>query len=119
MITRYKNFTIFKAKPSENEKLPTHAISMKIGEEYVNVGGCWTKDSTNGKYLSGKLADAWVSTNDDKKARKGYAMVCEDDLNQLERQLERLAGKPVEQTKSEPVIDIVDGREINLDDLPF
>lgn len=99
MITRYKNFSVFKAKPNENPKLPTHALSMKIGEEYVNVGGAWTKDSTNGKFLSAKLADAWVGT-DKGKAREGFCIVRESELDLLE-------GEKIERT-----IDPMDGRDL-------
>lgn len=75
-----KNFSIFKAKQSDNPKLPTHVISTKIGEEYVNIGGCWTKDGKSGKYLSCKLADAWVDSKDNTKSRKSYVIVAEEDI---------------------------------------
>ena len=48
MIKTLKNFSVFKAKPNTNEKLPTHVLSSKIGEEYINIGGAWTNDSVNG-----------------------------------------------------------------------
>ena len=50
------NFTIFKVKDHDgSEKQPTHSISMKVGEEYLYVGKCWTKDGKAGKYLSCSL----------------------------------------------------------------
>lgn len=83
-----KNFSIFKNKPSDNEKLPTHSISAKIGEEYLTIGACWTKEAKNGKYLSCKLQDVYVdhTTNDRTKSRKGYAiadekLIAQSDLN--------------------------------------
>lgn len=33
-----------RAKLSDNPKLPTHSISVKVGEEFITVGACWTKD---------------------------------------------------------------------------
>lgn len=75
-----KNFSIFKNKPSDNEKLPTHSISAKIGEEYVTIGGCWTKEGKSGKYLSCKLQDVWVDHSDRTKCRKGYAIADEKKI---------------------------------------
>lgn len=99
-----KNFSIFKNKPSDNEKLPTHTISMKIGEEYVNIGACWTKDSTNGKFLSCKLSDAWVDSKDNTKSRKSYVIVAEEEI----------------ELPKEPVIDPKDGRDLTPnEDNPF
>lgn len=51
-----QNFTIFKVKDHNgDEKKPTHSISAKIGEEFVYIGRCWTKDGNNGKFLSCSL----------------------------------------------------------------
>ena len=72
-----KHFSIFKNKPSDNEKLPTHSISAKYGDEYVTIGGCWTKEGKGGKYLSCKLQDAWVDHTDRTKTRKGFAIADE------------------------------------------
>lgn len=71
----YKNFSIFKNKQSDNPKSPTHSISMKVGEEYVKVGSCWTKESKSGdKFLSCSLQDAYVDDTDRSKSRKAYAI---------------------------------------------
>lgn len=70
-----KNFSIFKNKPSDNEKLPTHSISAKIGEEYVTIGACWTKEGKAGKYLSCKLQDVYVDHTDRTKTKKGFVIV--------------------------------------------
>lgn len=102
-----KNFSVFKSKPSENDKLPTHILSTKIGEDYVTIGSAWTKDSTNGKYLSAKLQDAWVSTEDKTKSRRSLVIVFEDDLIELQRLAK------VEDSK---VIDPKDGRDVTPDE---
>lgn len=50
------NFSVFKVKDhSGDPKKPTHKLSTKIGEEFVYIGSAWTKDSTNGKFLSCSL----------------------------------------------------------------
>lgn len=72
-----KNFSIFKNKPSENEKAPTHSISFKYGDEYITGGACWTKEGKGGKYLSCKLQDAYVDHTDRTKTRKGFAIADE------------------------------------------
>lgn len=72
-----KNFSIFKRKASDNEKAPSHDISAKIGEEYVTIGACWTKESKGGKYLSCKLQDAYVDHTDRTKTKKGFAIADE------------------------------------------
>lgn len=96
-----KNFSIFKQDNKGNEKLPTHAISTKIGDDYVTIGACWTKDSKAGKYLSCKLSDVWVDTKDSTKSRKSYVIVAEEEIE-----------LPVEK-----LIDPSDGRD--LTDNPF
>lgn len=75
-----KNFSIFKNKPSDNDKLPTHSISMKVGEEYINIGACWVKNGTNGSFLSCKLSNAWVDSKDNTKSRKSYVIVAEEEI---------------------------------------
>lgn len=91
-----KNFMIFKRKNNGNDKAPTHAISTKIGEEFIELGSCWTREANNGsKFLSCKLSDAWVSTEDNKKTRRGYGII---------------------EDKPEPIIDPSDGRDLTPDD---
>jgi hypothetical protein len=79
-----KNFSIFKNKPSDNEKAPSHSISAKIGEKYVNIGVCWTKEAKNGKFLSCKLQDVYVDHTDRSKTRKGFAIADEKEIMQDE-----------------------------------
>lgn len=54
-----KNFSIFKIPNQLDEKKPSHSISTKIGEKYVNIGSCWTKEGTKGKYLSCQLSNPY------------------------------------------------------------
>lgn len=83
-MLQIKNFSIFKSKPSDNEKLPTHRLSAKVGDNYVDIGACWTKTSSKGdKFLSAKLADVYVDHTDNTKSRKGIVLVYEDDLKEL------------------------------------
>ena len=114
MIQRYYNFAIFKAdnKGNQDSKLPTHAISMKVGEKYLNIGGCWTKDGQNGKFLSGQIAKSWEGEGG--KSRDGFVIVPENDLNRLEAKIQELMG-------TEKLVDPVDGRDLtpNPDDIPF
>jgi uncharacterized protein (DUF736 family) len=99
-----KNFSIFKKDNKGNDKLPTHTISGKVGDNYVEIGACWTKDSTNGKYLFCKLSDAWVDTKDSTKSRKSYMIVAEDEI----------------ELPQEKLIDPSDGRDITpTEDIPF
>ena len=79
-----KNFSIFRGKQSENEKAPTHRISIKVGDNYLDAGACWTKQDKNGnKFLSAKLADVYVDHTDNSKSRKSVVLVFEEDLKAL------------------------------------
>jgi uncharacterized protein (DUF736 family) len=60
-----KVFAIFKAKEKKNEKSPDYNISMKVGDKYENIGGCWIKEGKSGKFFSCKL-------NGPYQQRKGY-----------------------------------------------
>lgn len=75
----YKNFAIFKTKANDNPKAPSHRINMKIGEEFVEIGACWTKETSKGdKFLSCKLSDVYVNEADRTKSKKGYGIKEED-----------------------------------------
>lgn len=84
-MNKIKSFSVFKRKEVEEGK-PTHSISTKIGEEYVDIGACWTKDSKNGKYLSGALQNTWVK-NDGSVGRKSFVIVEEQELDNLIEEL--------------------------------
>ena len=65
-----QNFSIFKVqKDPSNSKLPDYRISIKVGDEYVEAGAGWIKESKNGKYISCKLNDAYLDK------RKGFEIV--------------------------------------------
>ena len=80
-----KNFSVFRNKPSDNEKVPTHSLSAKVGEAYVNIGSAWTKEGKNGKFLSAQLAKVYVDHTDNTKSRKSVVLVFEEDLKELHR----------------------------------
>ncbi len=44
--------SIFPVKEKKNEKSPDFRISAKVGNEYVNAGSAWKKQSDKGMYLS-------------------------------------------------------------------
>ena len=52
-----KMFAIFKAKEKKSEKSPDYTISMKTGDVYTTIGGCWLKDGKGGKFFSCKLSN--------------------------------------------------------------
>jgi hypothetical protein len=54
-----KNFNIFMVKEKKNDKSPDYNVTVKVGEKYVNIGGCWLKDGKGGKYFSCKLSDGF------------------------------------------------------------
>lgn len=80
-----KSFSIFKGKESSNEKAPSHRLSAKIGEEYVDVGAAWTKEGKAGKFLSAQLSKAYVDHTDNTKSRKSIVMCFEEDLIELHK----------------------------------
>ena len=80
-----KNFSIFRNKPSENPKAPTHIISLKIGEKYEKVGACWSKDMKDGqKYLSCMLQDVYVDHTDRSKSKTGFSIVDDKSIPKVE-----------------------------------
>lgn len=82
-MIKIKNFAIFKNKPSENEKAPSHALSAKIGEQYLNIGSAWTKEGKSGKFLSVQLSNAYVDHTDNTRSRKSVVLIFEEDLAKL------------------------------------
>lgn len=88
-MQKIKNFSIFKHKPSENEKAPTHFMSAKVGEEHVRIANLWTKENQYGKYLSGQLQEAWVDKNSG-KSREAFVIV---PLNELQALLDELSAR--------------------------
>lgn len=81
-----KNFSIFKNKPSDNEKAPTHKMSTKLGDNFIEIGSCWTKTTQKGdKFLSAQLAKVYVDHTDNSKSRKALVMCFEEDLIALHK----------------------------------
>lgn len=77
-MTQIKNFSIFKIKDHNgDEKKPTHSISTKVGDNYIYIGKCWTKDSAQGKFLSCSLDKPYQD-------KKGYEIVEEVNTTQGE-----------------------------------
>lgn len=96
-MTQY--FSIFKVtKDPNNTKLPDYRISIKVGDEFVDAGAGWIKESKNGKYISCKLNDPYLDK------RKGFEIV--EKVNKKEQPL-RTALEQVE---------IIDSTE---DKIPF
>lgn len=72
-----KNFSIFKnTHKKEGSTQPDYKISMKVGEEYVEIGAGWIKDGKSGKYISCKLSDSYADHTKG-VARKGFQLVME------------------------------------------
>ena len=75
-----KNFSITKNKfKKEGSSAPDYRMSSKIGEEFVEIGACWLKDSKDGsKFFSCKMADVYVD-HEKKLARKGFVITQEGE----------------------------------------
>lgn len=55
-MTQYNNIAIFKNKPSDNPKSPTHNVSIEFADGTKWKGGLWPRTSKGGtQYLSGNL----------------------------------------------------------------
>jgi uncharacterized protein (DUF736 family) len=81
-----KYFNIFKKDNGGDEKKPTHSMSAKINEDdekYTEIGACWTKEFSGGKFLSCKLNDNYVDHTKG-TARKGFILIQEDLKGQAE-----------------------------------
>lgn len=79
-----KNFTITKNKfKKEGSSMPDYRMSAKIGEEFVEIGGCWLKEDKNKqKFFSCKLSDIYVDHTKG-TARKGFILVDETEFKNL------------------------------------
>jgi len=69
-----KEFIIFRNKPSDNPKAPTHRIMAKIGDTLTEIGAGWQKEKNGNKYLSCKLRDIYKDHTDSSKSRNGYSI---------------------------------------------
>lgn len=113
------NFSIFKNKPSDNPKAPSHFLSAKIGEEHVRIGVLWTKENQYGKYLSGQLQEAWMD-KETGKGREAFVIVPLKALQSLQDELSARKGIQVPPKPFDPITsEGADGEIINTDDMPF
>lgn len=56
MPKQYNNISVFKAKPSQNEKAPQFNVVVEMADGTKYRGGLWERTSKAGtKYLSGSL----------------------------------------------------------------
>lgn len=64
-----QNFVIFKShKDNPTDKTPDYRMKVKVGEEFVELGGCWLREGKEGnKYFSCKLSLPY-------KNRKGWKL---------------------------------------------
>jgi uncharacterized protein (DUF736 family) len=58
MSKQYNNISVFKAKPSQNEKAPQFNVVIEMADGQKWRGGLWERTSKAGtKYLSGSLEE--------------------------------------------------------------
>lgn len=76
-----KNFSIFKVTDKKNETQPDYRISAKVGENFVEIGAGWIKESNGGKYISCKLSDKYVDHTKGTK-RDGFH-IATDELKEI------------------------------------
>lgn len=56
MTKQYNNISVFKAKPSQNDKAPQFNVVVEMADGTKWRGGLWERTSKAGtKYLSGSL----------------------------------------------------------------
>jgi uncharacterized protein (DUF736 family) len=69
-----KEIMIFRSKPSDNPKAPSHRVMARVGDTLVELGAAWTQESKKdgSKYLSVKLRDEYKDHTDAQKSRKGW-----------------------------------------------
>lgn len=57
-MKQYNNISVFKAKPSQNEKAPQFNVVIEMADGTKWRGGLWERTSKAGtKYLSGSLEE--------------------------------------------------------------
>ncbi len=71
-----KSFFVFKNK-TDKEKAPTHTLSAKVEDSFVEIGAGWTKEGKSGKFISAQLSKPYQDK------RRGVVMVFEDELRDL------------------------------------
>lgn len=70
------NFSCFKVTEKKNEKEPDYRLTAKVGDEFIEIGAGWIKESAKGtKYISFSLSKPY-------KDRKGWKLIEQDELDQ-------------------------------------
>lgn len=68
-----KNFNCFKVIEKKNAKEPDYKLSAKVGDEFVEIGAGWIKDTATGtKYISFSLAEPY-------QGKKGWQLIEEKE----------------------------------------
>ena len=69
----YKNFSCFKVTDKKNDKEPDYRLTMKVEDEFIEIGAGWIKTSPKGtKYISFSLSKPY-------KDRKGWHFVADEE----------------------------------------
>ncbi len=119
-MIKIKNFSIFSGSEVIRDGQPSHSLSTKVGEDFIRIGVAWTKTGSKGSYLSSKLQDSWVDHTNPEKSKKGFVLVLEDELRELEEKLAMLEHQTDEipkDTMTTPSADFPDG--LDVENIPF
>ena len=72
-----KNINIFKVKEKKTPNSPDYSMSVKDGDRYLTIGGCWLKDGKDGQeYFSCKLSDGY-------KDVKGFSVTRDSKVDDI------------------------------------
>ncbi len=87
-----KEIMIFKSKPNDNPKAPSHRVMARVGDDLVSVGGAWTNESKKdgSRYLTVKFQEPYKDHTDASKSRKGFHVAVDGAKVELEDQAEDL-----------------------------
>ena len=71
-----KAFTIFKNTKKKGEKEPDFNLMMKVGEDFVNIGGGWSRKSKSGtNFISCLLSKPYQD-------RKGFHLMPDEQTQE-------------------------------------
>lgn len=69
-----KNFSCFKVTEKKNEKEPDYRLTAKVGDEFIEIGAGWIKESAKGtKYISFSLVKPY-------QGKKGWELTEEKEI---------------------------------------
>ena len=116
MITKWKNITVSKLSDDakKSDKSPSHNLVI-TDASYQNkqtAGKLWTKESTYGKFLSGKMSDTQTYNE---KVYEGFCIVNEKELDDL---ISKLSAKQNSPLGNDYPVEGDDG-VLNPADIPF